>query len=127
MNFEISLNQILEVLGVIAIVVTGIKGIQFLFSLTPTGKLKAQVEANTKHLADDFEKFKTIESKINDIEKKLEKAEQERVLDSQKLTESLNIIGTSVASVLNHMIDGNGIEEMKEERDKLIGHFIKVR
>jgi hypothetical protein len=121
---QISLDQLLQLLGTVAVVVTGIKALQFLFSLTPTGKLKLQVEANTKHLAEDFERFKTIDKKITDIEFKLETADKQRAEESQKLNASLNMIGTSVASILNHMIDGNGVDEMKEERDRLTSHFI---
>ena len=119
-----TIEQFLELCGWIAIVVTAIKGIQFLFSITPTGKLKAQVDKNTQHIAEDFERFKSIEKKIIDIELRLDKSERERAEEARRLTESLNIIGASVASILNHMIDGNGIEEMKSERDRLINHFI---
>ena len=116
--------ELLQVCGYIALIVTAIKGIQFLFSITPTGKLKQQVEDNTKHLANDFERFKEIDAKLSTMEKRLEAAERARAEESQKLNESLNMIGTSVASILNHMIDGNGVEEMKEERNKLMTHFI---
>ena len=122
MNF--TSDQFFEICGWVALIVTAIKGLQFLFSLTPTGRLKTQVESNTKHLSEDFERFKRLEKKIDDIELRIDKSEKERAEESKKLTESLNIIGTSVASILNHMIDGNGIEEMKKERDQLIGHFI---
>lgn len=121
---SIDLEQFLQLCGWIAVLVTAIKGVQFLFSLTPTGKLRTQVDTNTKHLSEDFERFKSMEKRMVDIELRLDKSEQERAEESKKLTESLNIIGTSVASILNHMIDGNGIEEMKKERDQLIGHFI---
>ena len=117
-------DQFFEICGWIAIIVTAIKGVQFLFSLTPTGKLKTQVESNTKHLSEDFERFKIMEKRLVDIELRMDKSEKERAEESKRLTDSLNIIGTSVASILNHMIDGNGIEEMKKERDQLIGHFI---
>ena len=124
METQFTLNDILSTLAVIVAIVAGIKALQFLFSISPIGKLKTQVESNTKHLNDDFEKFKTIEKRLNDIDDRLDKAEESRNAEVRGLTESLNIIGTSVASILNHMIDGNGIEEMKGERDRLIGHFI---
>lgn len=117
-------SKLLEICGWVAIIVSAVKGVQFLFSITPTGKLKVQVEKNTKHLEQDFEKFKVLENDISSIKMKIEQSERERAEDSKKLNASLNMIGTSVASILNHMIDGNGIEEMKEERDRLMTHFI---
>ena len=80
-----TLEQFLQFCGWIAVLVTAIKGIQFLFSITPTGKLKQQVEANTKHLASDFEKFKDIDSKITAIEMRLDASEKARAEESQKL------------------------------------------
>ena len=124
METQFTLNDILSTFAVIVAIVAGIKALQFLFSISPTGKLKAQVDANTKHLNEDFEKFKTIERRLNAIDHRLDEAEKSRDAEVRGLTESLNIIGTSVASILNHMIDGNGVEEMKGERDRLIGHFI---
>ena len=124
MNVQFSLNDILSLLSIVVAVVAGIKAIQFLFSQTLLSQVKTQVDANTKHLNEDFEKFKTIERRLNAIDHRLDEAEKSRDAEVRGLTESLNIIGTSVASILNHMIDGNGITEMKEERDRLIGHFI---
>ena len=121
---NLDFDAFLQICGWIGVIVAAIKGAQFLFSITPTGKLKEQVEANTKHLAEDFERFKRIEQDVTEIKARLDIAETERAEESKRLTESLNMIGTSVASILNHMIDGNGVTEMKEERDRLIGHFI---
>jgi len=117
-------TKFLEMCGWIALVVSAIKGLQFLFSITPTGKLKQQVDKNTEHLQADFERFKKLESEISNINSKIDQMERERSEDTKKLTASLNMIGSSVASILNHMIDGNGIDEMKTERDKLMIHFI---
>ena len=117
-------TKFLEMCVWIALVVSAIKGLQFLFSITPTGKLKQQVDKNTEHLQADFERFKKLESEISNINSKIDQMERERSEDTKKLTASLNMIGSSVASILNHMIDGNGIDEMKTERDKLMIHFI---
>ena len=60
-----------------------------------------------KKLDNDFKKLKEHEDRLNTIDS-----------DISEIKKMLKILCYHSISTMNHMIDGNGIEEMKETRDK---------
>ena len=83
---------LLEIFGVIAIVVTGIKGINYL--LNPFSSVRKAVDKHEEFLLQDK---KAIDD-LTDLTKDILKIQ---------------------LSMLNHAIDGNGIENMKKLREEL--------
>lgn len=124
------LQNILIVWGVIAaigaavgIVSKLIKDGEFIFSKTPTAKLQIQVQKNTEYIRNDNERFTKLESQIALLENRLSAIESKTTAENERINESLSMLGTSLAAMLNHMIDGNGVDQMKEERSKLTAYF----
>lgn len=117
-------EQIMVYLGYIAVVVAAIKGIQFLFSITPTGKLKEQVEKNTENLTRDYKRLEKIDSRINGIEQRIIDFEHLHETEIAEIKESLDVIGSSLTAMLTHMAEGNGVDKLKEQRDKLMDYYI---
>ena len=113
-------NLFLQVCGWIALVVTAIKGVQFIFSFTPTSKLEKKVEDNRKHINDDFEHLKALDSKVNVLEEDI-KASKEADL---RINESLSRIAKAQISLLRHFVTGNGQAEMNKEATDLTEYFI---
>lgn len=105
----------------IALIVALIKGAQFLFSLTPTSRLEIRVKKCEENLDKDYKRLERVDSDILEI-KKVQNGNQEEL---KKLSKGINKIGTSQITLLRHMIDGNGIEEMKAEADDLTKFFIE--
>lgn len=105
----------------IALIVALIKGAQFLFSLTPTSRLEIRVKKCEENLDKDYKRLERVDADILEI-KKVQNGNQE---DLKKLSKGINKIGTSQITLLRHMIDGNGIEEMKAEADDLTKFFIE--
>ena len=105
----------------IALIVALIKSIQFLFSLTPTSRLEIRVKKCEENLDKDYKRLERIDNDILEI-KKVQNGNQEEL---KKLSKGINKIGTSQITLLRHMIDGNGIEEMKAEADDLTKFFIE--
>lgn len=105
----------------IALIVALIKSAQFLFSLTPTSHLEIRVKKCEENLDKDFKRLERIDNDILEI-KKVQNGNQEEL---KKLSKGINKIGTSQITLLRHMIDGNGIEEMKAEAEDLTKFFIE--
>lgn len=95
----ITIEGIFAVLGAIAAVVAGVKGILFLFTPAVSfSKWKKSTDAilaeHTKYLEND-------------------KVELEELTKDRLFTMQFEL------ALLNHMIDGNGVEKMKNLRDEL--------
>lgn len=86
------LRVLLEVFGVIAIIATGIKGLLYL--VDPVSSTRKKVEEHDKFLADDKAAI-------------------------ENLTELTKDILKIQLSMLNHAIDGNGVDNMKMLREEL--------
>ena len=106
-----------------AIVALGgfVKMAQYLFSITPTSRLGVRVKKCEMLLEKDYQHLQQIDSDIKDIRKEHE-ADRAELRNAVK---GINKLGTSQISLLHHMIDGNGIEEMKKEADDLTKFFVE--
>jgi len=76
----------------------------------------AEVDGRLKKLEDhdkkDMERFET-------LDKKLDKVEQDFQDRMEKQEETNQVMLGSLLSIVQHMIDGNGIEGLKKSRDTL--------
>jgi hypothetical protein len=95
-----------------------IKSVKYLKSQTSVAKLEKRVSIHDDYLTTD-------KRRLDEMDKKIKSMETDRIEESRRINESLTMLGTSLTAILNHMIDGNGIEEMKKEREQLQNFFIK--
>ena len=119
-EIEATWSLIGKIGAVIALIVAMIKGVQFLYALSPSSKLEKRVDKLEEHLAADFEHLKEIDAKIQKLTEKVEATDGEL----KQLTEGINRIGKSQISLLRHFVSGNGQEEMQKEADDLTDFFI---
>lgn len=124
-NIKITWETIGQLGVVMAAIVGIIKSYQFLRSQTSVAKLEETVKKNTENLDKDFKRLERIDTRIDDIEQKLLQQREDTNEELDKINEGINILGSSMASLINHTIDGSGVDKMREERDKLFGFFIK--
>ena len=99
MDAYLSIDNILKVLGMFTIFAAGIKAIIYL--LSPVTGTKKKLDEHEKKLKDHEEYLKNDKDNID------------------KLTDLMKDIMRLQLSLLNHAIDGNGIEKMKELRDDI--------
>lgn len=119
-EIEATWSLIGKVGAVIALIVAMIKGVQFLYTLSPSSKLEKRVDKLEEHLAADFVHLKEIDEKIQRLTEKVEATDGEL----KQLTEGINRIGKSQISLLRHFVSGNGQAEMQKEAEDLTEFFI---
>lgn len=111
-------------LGVgLGIIVAFVKGVQYLFQMTPVSKLEERVKKVEDHDKNDNEKFKEIERRIDQIENKLNLTDDKM----DKIDEGIQRLGKSQILLLRHFATGNGQKEMAAEADDLTEYFIDRR
>lgn len=107
----------------VGVIVALIKGVQYLFELTPTADLKKRVTKIEEHDAKDLERFSNIESRIEDMERKLNDTDKNII----HIDEGIQRLVQSQISLLHHLATGNGQKELLEEAEKLSEYFINRR
>ena len=118
------LNAFWEVVGkgaaIIGVMVAIIQGTRYLYSVTPTAKLEKRVEElegskneDQRHLQRHDEEIKFLQDRTLQTENQI-----------KDINEGIKKIGKSNISMLRHMIDGNGVDKMREEADDLTEFFI---
>ena len=121
----IELETVWAVIGKIGVAVASIvaliKGVQFLFSLSPTSRLEVRVARCEANLEKDFKRLERHDDEISE----LKKTQQNYHDEMHRAVKGIGKIGTAQISLLRHMIDGNGVEEMKIEADDLTKFFIE--
>lgn len=113
-------SVIVNVGVVVGVIVALIKGVQFLFELTPTAELKKRVTKIEEHDAKDLERFSNIESRIEDMERKLNDTDR----NISHIDEGIQRLVQSQISLLHHLATGNGQKELLEEAENLSEYFI---
>ena len=104
----------------VGVIVALIKGVQFLFELTPTAELKKRVTKIEEHDAKDLERFTSIERRIEDMERKLGDTDK----NISHIDEGIQRLVQSQISLLHHLATGNGQKELLEEAENLSEYFI---
>lgn len=111
-------------LGVaVGVIVALVKGVQYLFELTPTADLKKRVSKIEEHDAKDLERFTSIERRIEDMERKLGDTDR----NISHIDEGIQRLVQSQISLLHHLATGNGQKELLEEAENLSEYFINRR
>lgn len=107
----------------VGVVVAFIKGVQYLFNLTPVSKLEHRVAKIEEHDTKDLERFGVLETRIDHLEQKLNESDSK----ISRIDEGIQRLGKSQILLLRHFATGNGQKEMAEEADDLTEYFIDRR
>lgn len=107
----------------VGVIVAFVKGVQYLFQMTPTSKLETRVKKIEEHDTNDHEKFKEIEQRIEHLEQKINESEDKM----NRIDEGIQRLGKSQILLLRHFATGNGQKEMAAEADDLTEYFIDRR
>lgn len=107
-----------------ALIAGAYKAVEYLLAKTPTARLFAEMEEMKKHLDSDNKQLKKHDNELCELKTAMK--EMSKTVESQNkyLNEAINMLGTSQISMINHMITGNGQEELKKERDEMTDFFI---
>jgi len=109
-----------KVAAVIALLVGLVQGISYLHTKLPSGKLEKRVDKIEELQKRDFEHFKKIDGRLDNLEKDSRNTQEQL----KQVNDGIQRIGKSQIALLRHNIDGNGIDKMREEADDLTEFFI---
>ena len=109
-----------KVAAVIGVTVALIQGIRYLYSLSPSAKLDQKISAIEKNLEKDYEHLKKHDDEIETLNKKLDHTSKQ----IDQLNQGIHRLGKSQIALINHTINGNGIDKLREEVDDLTEFFI---
>lgn len=107
---EISINDLLQLFGMIAIIGGGMKYLVSL--LDPFRKLKSEVGAIKDYLTKDKQRLDEGDEKMKAIDKKIERQDK-----------ALAVIGLAVSEMINHQITGNDVDALKKRQSELDEFF----
>ena len=113
-EFEVVWSVVGKFATILAVIVAIVKGVQYLNGFMPTTKLDARVKDVEKRQEATDKRLEHLESQSDDMKKQM-----------TEVNEGVRRIGRSQISLLNHSINGNGIEKMKEEVQDLTDYFIE--
>lgn len=116
-EINIAWDLVGKVGAAMAVLVGIIQAYKYLRSQTSVAKLEEKVSMHSDYLQKDKEHLERIDIRLDNIE-------NQNKNEFEQINKSLDMLGSSMASLINHMIDGNGLDKMKEERDKLTNFFI---
>jgi len=109
MEFTVTIEQLIFICGAIGTIAGAWKIVS-----KPYTDLKTKSETHDTILAKDKAHFEQIDKSIELLNKRLEEAEK-----------SDNATLKILLSLLNHSIDGNGIDKMKQVRDEVEKELLK--
>ena len=107
---EISINDLLQLFGMIAIIGGGMKYLVSL--LDPFRKLKSEVGAIKDYLTKDKQRLDEGDEKMKAIDRKIERQDK-----------ALAVIGLAVSEMINHQITGNDVDALKKRQSELDEFF----
>ena len=119
-EISVTWDLIIKIGAIIGILVAIIQGTKYLSSLTPTAKLTSRVNGIEDNLKKDFEHIKELDRKIEHLEEKTDNTQKQ----IEEVNEGIKKIGRSQISLLRHMVDGNGVDKMRDEAEELTDFFI---
>ena len=119
-EISVTWDLIIKVGAIIGILVAIVQGTKYLASLTPTAKLTSRVNGIEDNLKKDFEHIKELDRKIEHLEEKTDNTQKQ----IKEVNDGIKMIGRSQISLLRHMVDGNGVDKMRDEAEELTDFFI---
>ncbi len=79
--------------------------------------VETRIDKMEEHQRKDMERFDAIDKELSAI-----KQDVNERFDKQEKTNQATM--TALTAIINHMIDGNGIQGLKESRDELLRYII---
>jgi len=119
-ELEVFWSVVGKVAGGLALILALWQTIEALHKKSPSGKLETRVKEVEDNLKKDFEHFKKVDTRIDNLEHKTDDTQKQL----QIVNEGIQRIGKSQIALLRHTIDGNGIDKLREEADDLTDFFI---
>ncbi len=104
-NIEITFNTVLQFFGAVAVIGGGVKILVNLFS--PFKEVKEKLKKHDELIKGDKQQLDSVEETLTRIE------------------ESQRVQGKAIMELLNHIITGNDIEELKNRHTELMNHYIE--
>ena len=106
--------------AIIGVIVAIVQGVRYLYSLMPSSKLEKRLKQAETNLERDYEHLKKHDDDIELLNKKTD--DTAKKID--QVNQGVHRLGKSQIALLNHQINGNGIDKLKEEADDLTDFFI---
>ena len=110
-----------KILAFLTVIIGLIKAVEYLWSKSPSSKMESRLETAEKRLEQGDKRFEEIDRKIASIEEKVERTQDQL----EEVNKGIQTLGKAEVSLLNHLISGNGVEEMKKEVKELTDYFIE--
>ena len=117
--FNLLMRTILAIGGIAGAVAAILALFRQIKGKTATGKLEAEQAKINEKLSRDYERLNDHDERIQRVEKSLSTRDEE----TKKINDALAKLGTALAASLNHQIDGNGVEDLRKQRDSLNEYF----
>jgi predicted nuclease with TOPRIM domain len=111
-NITVTFNTILQLFGAIAVVGGGVKILVNLFN--PFRNLKAEVEAIRGFLDRDNQRLKEGDKRMKELDEKID-----------KLDDAMSEVGLAMSELMEHMISGNDVDELRKRQKRLNEYFYK--
>lgn len=110
-----------KILAFLTVVIGLIKAVEYLWDKSPTAKIEIRMTDAEKRLEQGDKRFEDIDRRIKGIEEKVEGTQEE----IKKVNEGIQMLGKAEISLINHLINGNGKEDMQREVKELTDYFIE--
>lgn len=110
-----------KVLAFLTVIVGLWKAVEYLWSKTPTFKIESRLETAEKRLEKGDKRFDELDKRIQNIEDNLGET-QKRI---NEVNQGVKMLGKAEVSLFNHFINGNGVDQMKQEVKDLTDYFIE--
>ena len=110
-----------KILAILTVIVGLIKAVEFLWDKSPTSKIESRLKEAELRLEKGDKRFDEIDRKIISIEEKIDRTQDQ----IKEISKGIQMLGKAEISLINHMINGNGIDEMRKEVKELTDYFIE--
>lgn len=110
-----------KVLAVLTVIVGLYKAVEYLWSKSPSFKLGTRLETAEKRLEAGDKRFDELDRRIKSIEEQVNQTQRQIT----EVNEGVKMLGKAEVSLFNHLINGNGVDAMKQEVKSLTDYFIE--
>lgn len=108
-------------LAVLTVVVGLFKAVEYLWAKTPTAKIETRLDTAEKRLEKGDKRFDELDRRIQSIETQVSETQKQ----INEVNEGIKMLGKAEVSLFNHFINGNGVDQMKQEVKDLTDYFIE--
>lgn len=110
-----------KALAVLTVIVGLFKAVEYLWSKTPTAKIETRLDTAEKRLEKGDKRFDELDRRIQSIETQVSETQKQ----INEVNEGIKMLGKAEVSLFNHFINGNGVDQMKQEVKDLTDYFIE--